>query len=75
MMTLYLWQCQYIKNIVGWGIGTALLKELLSTLKSQGYPKVSLSVQKANYAVKMYQAVGFHVVNENTEEYIMVAEL
>ena len=28
----------------GLGIGTALLKELPSTLKSQGYPKVSLSV-------------------------------
>ena len=59
----------------GLGIGTALLKALLSDLKSQGYPKVSLSVQKANYAVKMYQAAGFHVVSENEEEYVMVADL
>lgn len=59
----------------GLGIGTALLKKLLSALKSQGYPKVSLSVQKANYAVKMYQTAGFHVVSENEEEYIMVADL
>ena len=58
----------------GHGIGTALLKELLSILKEQGCPKVSLSVQKANYAVKMYQAVGFHVVGETEEEYIMVAD-
>ena len=58
----------------GYGIGTALLKELLSTLRAQGCPKVSLSVQKANYAVKMYQAVGFHVVSETDEEYIMVAD-
>ncbi len=58
----------------GHGIGTALLKELLSTLRAQGCPKVSLSVQKANYAVKMYQAVGFHVVGETEEEYIMVAD-
>ncbi len=58
----------------GLGIGTALLKKLLSALKSQGCPKVSLSVQKANYAVKMYQAVGFHVVSEKDEEYIMVAD-
>ena len=58
----------------GLGIGTALLKKLLSALKSQGCPKVSLSVQKANYAVKMYQAVGFHVVGETEEEYIMVAD-
>ncbi len=59
----------------GYGIGTALLKELLSTLRAQGYPKVSLSVQKANYAVKMYQTFGFHVVGETEEEYIMVADL
>ena len=59
----------------GHGIGIALLKELLSTLIAQGYPKVSLSVQKANYAVNMYLAAGFHVVGENEEEYIMVADL
>ncbi len=59
----------------GVGIGTALLKALLSDLKSQGYPKVSLSVQNANYAAKMYQTAGFHVVGENEEEYIMVVDL
>ncbi len=59
----------------GHGIGTALLQGLLSALKSQGCPKVSLSVQKANYAVNMYQAAGFHVVGENEEEYIMVNDL
>ncbi len=59
----------------GHGIGTALLKELLPTLIAQGYPKVSLSVQKANYAVNMYLAAGFHIVDENEEEYIMVADL
>lgn len=59
----------------GHGIGTALLQELLSVLKEQGYPKVSLSVQKENYAVNMYQAAGFHVVGETEEEYIMAANL
>ena len=59
----------------GLGIGTALLKALLSDLKSQGYPKVSLSVQKANYAVKMYRTAGFHVASETEEEYVMVADL
>ena len=37
--------------------------------------KVSLSVQKANYAVKMYEAVGFRVLDEKEEEYIMVCDL
>ena len=34
-----------------------------------------LSVQKANYAVKMYKKAGFKTVDENEEEYIMTAEL
>lgn len=63
------------KEYRGLGIGTSLLKQLLSILKLTGYSKVSLSVQKANYAVKMYEKVGFSVVDENIEEYIMVANL
>lgn len=53
------------------GIGTALLKNHLSLLKDGGYEKVSLSVQKTNYALKMYQKAGFDIVDENEEEYIM----
>ena len=56
----------------GLGIGTALMKEILALLKAHGYGRVSLSVQKANYAVKLYQKVGFKIVRENEEEYIMV---
>lgn len=57
------------------GIGTRLMKEMLSLLKMQGFKKASLAVQKANYAVRMYEKVGFHIVDENDEEYIMVCEL
>ena len=32
-------------------------------------------MQKANYAVRMYEKVGFRIVDENEEEYIMVWEL
>lgn len=63
------------KEYRGLGIGSSLLKELLSALKSAGYLKISLSVQKANYAVKMYKQAGFTVVDENSEEYIMVVNL
>lgn len=63
------------KEYRGLGIGSSLLKELLSALKSVGYSKISLSVQKANYAVKMYKQAGFTVVDENSEEYIMVVNL
>ena len=63
------------KEYRGLEIGSSLLKELLSALKSVGYSKISLSVQKANYAVKMYKQAGFTVVDENSEEYIMVVNL
>ena len=57
------------------GIGTALMKEMLTLLKSHGYSRVSLSIQKANYAIKLYLKVGFEIVRENEEEYIMVCHL
>ena len=65
--------CKYIlRNL---GIGTALMRDMLELLKNKGYKKTSLSVQKANYAVRMYQKVGFEVIDENEEEYIMVCRL
>lgn len=54
------------------GIGTALMRAMLQFLKDKGYKQTSLSVQKANYAVGMYKKVGFEIVGENEEEYIMV---
>ena len=60
------------KEYRGFGIGTAMMKEILALLKSHGYKQVSLSVQKANYAAKMYLKIGFEIAKENEEEYIMV---
>ena len=57
------------------GIGTSMMREMLKLLREQGYKKASLAVQKANYAVRMYEAVGFRTIDENAEEYIMVCEL
>ena len=57
------------------GIGTALLKQMLAAEKQAGYKRISLSVQKANYAVQMYQKAGFTVVCEKGEEYIMAIDL
>ncbi len=57
------------------GIGMALMRAMLQLLKDKGYKQTSLSVQKANYAVKLYRKVGFEVVDENEEEYIMICRL
>ena len=60
------------KDYRGFGIGTDLMKEMLRILKDRGYKQASLAVQKANYAVRMYQKTGFEIVDENGEEYIML---
>lgn len=57
------------------GIGTVLMNKMLDFLKNNGYKQASLAVQKANYAVKMYLNIGFKIIDENEEEYIMVYDL
>ena len=59
----------------GKGIGTAMMRRMLEMLKEQGYERASLAVRKANYAVRMYEKVGFRTIDENEEEYIMVCDL
>ena len=60
------------KEYRGKGIGKELMKRMLQELAQRGYEKASLAVQKANYAVRMYQKVGFEIVGENEEEYLMM---
>lgn len=52
-----------------------MMKKMLCMLKENGYKQTSLAVQKKNYAVKMYKKVGFEIVDENDEEYIMLCRL
>lgn len=59
----------------GQAIGTELMRAMLALLRSCGYAQASLAVQKANYAVKLYQKVGFTVLREIEEEYIMICKL
>ena len=60
------------KEYRGQGIGTDMMKEMLSLLKTHGYKRVSLSVQKANYAAEMYRKIGFEIIKENGDEWIML---
>lgn len=63
------------KEYRGMGIGTELMKRMLAVLKEGGYEKASLSVQKANYAYRMYRKLGFAVAAEREEEVLMVKKL
>lgn len=57
------------------GIGTQLMRHMLEKLETDGYQRVSLSVQKANYALQMYRKVGFVPIADHGEELLMVCRL
>jgi acetyltransferase, GNAT family len=59
----------------GKGIGTQLWDKLLTNLRGAGFQQVSLSVQKNNFALKLYRRSGFYVVKENEEDYVMLKKL
>ena len=57
------------------GIGTQLMSAMIKHLSDSGYSQTSLNVKKDNYAVKLYQNVGFEIVSENEEDYLMLLKL
>lgn len=57
------------------GIGTELMKRMIEYLREKGYKQTSLSVQKENYAVKLYKNLGFEIIAENDEDYLMLLKL
>ncbi len=59
------------KEYRGKGIGRSLLSSMLSLLSKCGYKAVSLSCQKENYAVSLYKSLGFEIIKDIDEEYIM----
>ncbi|NLM47606.1 MAG: GNAT family N-acetyltransferase [Epulopiscium sp.] len=63
------------KEYRGQGIGTALMKKMLELLREKGYKQVSLSVQKDNYAFKMYKNLGFEIIKDLEKECIMIYHL
>lgn len=59
----------------GLGIGTKLMQRMLELLEGKGHKCATLAVQKDNYAVKMYKKLGFSILKEMEEEYLMVYEM
>jgi len=56
----------------GFGIGTKLMESLFVLLTTKGYKQTSLAVQKTNRAVNFYQRLGYKIVLEKEEEFVMV---
>ena len=59
----------------GRGIGTALMDRLLDHLRTLGHRRASLSVQKANPALRLYRRAGFVDYREEGDELIMIKDL
>ena len=57
------------------GLGTRLMSKMIEYLREKGYMQTSLSVQKENYAVKLYKKLGFEIISENNEDYLMLLKL
>ncbi len=65
-----------VPNARGKGVGTALLKALLASARADGYPTVSLSVDRANAgAIELYERHGFEQVAEDDDSVTMLAHL
>jgi len=59
----------------GRGAGGALLRELRDAAKSQGYSALSLSVEKGNPALRLYERNGFVKLFETEDAWAMGADL
>ncbi|WP_307510062.1 GNAT family N-acetyltransferase [Paraclostridium ghonii] len=57
------------------GIGTDLMNKMINYLLEKGYKQASLSVSKNNYALKMYKNLGFKIIKEKDDDFLMVLEL
>jgi GNAT superfamily N-acetyltransferase len=59
----------------GKGLGEQLLSALLERARGAGHHAISLSVERANPARKLYERFGFREVDERGDTVVMVAEL
>jgi ribosomal protein S18 acetylase RimI-like enzyme len=59
----------------GRGLGDQLLTALLDQAREDGFPAISLSVEKDNPALHLYERFGFQPVKEMDSTLVMRAEL
>lgn len=61
----------------GQGLGTAMMRAMLGELRDAGYARASLSVQKENPALRLYERMGFRIVGDGFDktEWLMICQL
>lgn len=61
----------------GQGMGAAMMRQMLDELRVAGYARASLSVQKDNPALHLYERLGFQIIGDGADdtEWLMTIEL
>ena len=61
----------------GLGIGTAMMHAMLDELRGARYARASLSVQKENPALHVYERLGFRIIGDGADEteWLMLCDL
>ncbi|MDR0746250.1 MAG: GNAT family N-acetyltransferase [Mediterranea sp.] len=54
------------------GLGTHLMSAMIKYLRENSYTQTSLNVKKENYAVKLYRKMGFEIIDQDNEDYLML---
>jgi ribosomal protein S18 acetylase RimI-like enzyme len=57
------------------GVGTQLMASMITHLCKNGYKQTSLNVKKENHAVRLYKKMGFEIISEDNEDYLMLLNL
>jgi Acetyltransferases len=57
------------------GLGKRLMSAMINHLRKNSHKKTSLNVKKENYAIRLYEKMGFEVISENEEDYLMLLNL
>ncbi len=57
------------------GIGTRLMTAMIDHLRKSAYKQTSLNVKKDNYAVRLYKNLGFEIIEEDNDDYLMLLKL
>ncbi len=63
------------KEFRGKGIGTFLMKKIIHYAKDSDIKGISLSVTPENYALRLYQKLGFHKVCDTGDAWTMLIDL
>ena len=64
-----------VPSVRGRGIGSLLLEGLIARARAEGYRALSLSVERDNPSIALYERYGFRPVREEDDTVVMRAEL